>query len=189
MLVALMAVSPSFGQDQPPEWQTQVRKYAEAQDWDSAMSIVDREVARAPQDADVRAWRARVLTWSGRLAEAEKEYREILRLSPKDPDNWMGLGSVYLRAGRTEEALRALNTAVDLDPKRADLHDARARALRAMGERSEARIEFQRALNLDPASREARAGMISTRSEPKHELRFGQDNDLLISRAPIATDR
>ena len=178
MLAGLMVVSPSFGQDKPPEWQMQVRKYAEAQDWDSAMKIVDREVARAPQDADVRAWRARVLSWSGRLAEAEKEYREILRLSPKDPDNWMGLGSVYLRAGRTEEALRALNTAVDLDPKRADLHDARARALRAMGERSEARIEFQRALNLDPASMEARAGMLSTRSEPKHELRFGQDNDL-----------
>src|SRR5260370_27680402 len=70
MLVALMAVSPSFGQDQPPEWQTQVRKYAEAQDWDSAMSIVDREVAPAPQAADVQAWRARVLTRSGRLWEA-----------------------------------------------------------------------------------------------------------------------
>jgi hypothetical protein len=142
------------------------------------MRIVERELARAPQDMDVRAWRARVLSWSGHLAEAENEYLEILKTSRNDPDNWMGLASVYLREGRREDALRALDRAVELDPKRADLRAERARALRAMGERSEARMEFQKALNLDPTSMEARAGLISVRGEPKHELRFGQDNDL-----------
>ena len=76
---ALLAASAVFGQDHPPDWQTQVRKYSEAQDWNSAMRIVDQEAARAPQDMDVRAWRARVLAWSGHLAEAEKEYLEILK--------------------------------------------------------------------------------------------------------------
>jgi tetratricopeptide (TPR) repeat protein len=165
-------------QEQRPSWQADVRKYVEAQDWDSAMKIVDREVARAPQDMDVRAWRARVLTWSGHLAEAEKEYQETLKVSRSDPDNWMGLAGVYSREGRFEEALRALDRAVELDAKRADLRAARARALRAMGERNEARMEFQYALNLDPASMEARAGLNSVRGEPRHELRFGQDNDL-----------
>jgi hypothetical protein len=174
----MLVVFPAFGQDQPSEWQTQVRKFAETKDWDSAMRIVEREVARAPQDMDVGAWRARGLSWSGHLAEAEKEYLEILKVSRNDPDNWMGLASVYLREGRTEEALRALNSAVELDPKRADIHAARARALRAVGEQSEARTEFQRALNLDPASTEARTGLFSVRGVPKQELRFGQDNDL-----------
>jgi tetratricopeptide (TPR) repeat protein len=178
LLGALLIASPVFGQDQAPEWQTQVRKCAEAQDWESALRIVDQELARAPQDMDVRAWRARVLAWSGRVSEAEKEYLEILKVSRKDPDNWTGLANVYLREGRTVEALRALNTAVELDPTRADLHAARARVLRATGERNEARLEFQKALNLDPTSVEARGGLISLRPEPKHELRFGQDNDL-----------
>src|SRR5258708_6253291 len=127
---------------------------------------------------DVRAWRARVLTWAGQLAEAEKEYLEILKVSRTDPDNWMGLASVYLREGRIADALRALDRSVELDPKRGDLRAARARALRAMGERNEARMEFQKALNLDPSSMEARAGLISVRGEPRHEMRFGQDNDL-----------
>jgi tetratricopeptide (TPR) repeat protein len=127
---------------------------------------------------DVRAWRARVLTWSGQLAEAEKEYLEILKFARSDPDNWMGLASVYLREGKATDALRALDRAEELDPKRADLRAARGRALRAIGERNEARTEFQNALNLDPTSVEARAGMISVRGEPKHELRLGQDNDL-----------
>ncbi len=170
--------SPIRSQERLPDWHAEVRKYAEAQDWHSAMRIVDREVARAPQDVDVRAWRARVLTWSGHLAEAEKEYLEILKVSRSDPDNWMGLASVYLREGRVEDALRALDRAVEFDPKRADLRAARARALRAMGDRNEARLEFQKALSLDPASMEARAGLISVRGEPRHELRFGQDNDL-----------
>ncbi len=178
LLGALLIASPVFGQDQTPEWQTQVRKCSEARDWESALRIVDQELARAPQDMDVRAWRARVLAWSGQIAEAEKEYLEILQVSRNDPDNWMGLANAYLREGRTVEALRALDTAVKLDPTRADLHAARARVLRAAGERNEARLEFQKALNLDPTSVEARGGLISLRPEPKHELRFGQDNDL-----------
>src|ERR1700694_5365700 len=174
----MSVVSTAVAQAQPHEWQTQVRKFAETKDWDSAMRIVERELARAPQDMDVQAWRARVMTWSGHLAEAEKEYLEILKVSRNDPDNWMGLASVYLREGRTEDSLRALDRAVELDPNRADLRSARARALRAAGERNEARMEFQKALNLDPASMEARAGLISVRGEPRHEMRFGQDNDL-----------
>ncbi len=176
---ALLCISPTYGQTQTPDWQAQVRKYAEAKDWESAMRIVDQEIARAPQDMDVRAWRARVLAWSGRLAEAEKEYLEILKVSRTDPDNWMGLAGVYLREGKIQAAQQAIDAAEELDPKRADLHAARARVLRAAGKRNEARLEFQKALNLDPTSTEAQAGLVSVRREPKHELRLGQDNDLL----------
>jgi tetratricopeptide (TPR) repeat protein len=178
IFVMVLVVFPAFGQEQPSEWQTQVRKFAESKDWDSAMRIVERELVRAPQDMDVRAWHARVLNWSGHPAEAEKEYLEILKVSRNDPDNWMGLASAYSREGKIEDSLRALDRAVELDPKRADLRAARARVLRVKGQRNEARMEFQKALNLDPTSIEARAGLISVRGEPRHEMRFGQDNDL-----------
>ena len=89
--------SPVRSQGRRPEWQAEVRKYAEAKDWDSALKIVDREVALAPRDMDVRSWRARVLAWSGKLAEAETEYLEILRFARSDTDDWMGLAVVYLR--------------------------------------------------------------------------------------------
>lgn len=177
-LVVLSVALPVMGQDRAPLWQAQVRKYCEAQKWDSALRVVDQELSRAPQDMDVRAWRARILAWSGRLSEAEKEYQEILATSGTDPDNWMGLGSVYAREGRIPEALEALNQAVARDPARADLRVALARVLRAAGQRSEARREFQKALSLNFQSVEARAGLLSLRAEPKHELRFGQDTDL-----------
>jgi tetratricopeptide (TPR) repeat protein len=175
----LLTCSPNLrAQQPPPEWQAEVRKYAEAKDWTKAMRVVEQELARTPQDVDVRAWRARVLTWSGHLAEAELEYLQVAKVSRNDPDIWMGLASVYSREGKTQEALRALNRAVELDPKRDDLRAARGRALRAVGERSQARLEFQKALELNPGSDEARAGLISVRGEPKQELRFGFDEDL-----------
>jgi tetratricopeptide (TPR) repeat protein len=166
-------------QEQTPEWQADVKRYVQSQDWASALRVLDREIARSPRDTDLRAWRARILTWSGHLGEAEKEYLSIAEIVPNDPDVRMGLGTVYMRQGRTEEALRALDRAVELDPKRSDLRAAHGRILRAAKERRESRLEFQRALSLDPTSAEARAGLVSLQSDPKHELRFGQDNDLL----------
>jgi tetratricopeptide (TPR) repeat protein len=177
--IALLCVCTTYGQGQAPDWQAQVRKFAEAKDWESAMRLVEQEIARAPQDMDARAWRARVLAWSGKLPEAENEYREILKVSRTDADNWMGLASVYLREGKIREAQQAIDTAEELDPKRPDIHAARARILRAAGQRSEAQSEFQSALRLDPGSTEARNGLLSVRRGARHELRFGQDNDLL----------
>jgi Tfp pilus assembly protein PilF len=177
--IALVSVPTSKAQSQTPDWQAQVRKYAETKEWDSALRLVEQQIARAPQDMDVRAWRARLLAWAGKLAEAEKEYLEILRVSRTDPDNWMGLASVYLREGKLSEAQRAISTAEELDPKRSDIHAARARILRAEGERKEAQSEFQSALHLEPGSTEAREGLVSVRRGAEHELRIGQDNDLL----------
>lgn len=165
-------------------WQEEARKCAEAQDWTTAMSIVEREIARAPQDMDIRAWRARVLLWSGKLAEAEHEYHEILIAVPNDPDNWMALANVYSREDRTQNALQALDRAVELDPKRADLHAARARALRAAGHLKEAKLEFRRALELDPTSQEAELGLVSLRSGPRNEIRVGMNTDLLSFAGP-----
>jgi tetratricopeptide (TPR) repeat protein len=142
------------------------------------MLIVDREIALSPQDMDIRAWRARVLMWSGRLEDAEHEYREILAVSPKDPDNWMGLANVYTREARPEQAEQALATAVTLDPKRVDLHTARGRALRAAHNLDEAKLEFRKALDLDPKSEDARADLFSLQGEPKHEVIFGSNTDL-----------
>jgi Flp pilus assembly protein TadD len=162
----------SFGQQLTLAWQDDLRGRAEAKDWAAAMAIVDREVALAPKDMDVRAWRARVLTWSGRLAEAESEYRNILTIVSNDPDIWLGLAAVYSREGRTKEALQALDRAAELDPKRSDIQLARAAALRVVGLQDEAKFEVNRALDLDPRSAEGRTGLVSSRDEFRHELVF-----------------
>jgi tetratricopeptide (TPR) repeat protein len=155
-------------EEQPPNWQAQVRKYCDLRDWASAMRVLEAQIARAPEDLDVKVWRARVLTWSGRLEEAENEYRGILAIDRNDPDNWAGLASVCLRQGKVEEALRAIQIAVQMDPGRDDLHAAYVRVLRAADELKTARPDFAK----PPAP--VKAG----RSH-KNELHVGVENDSL----------
>src|SRR5690349_6612414 len=177
IIAAALLALPACAQNQATDWQEQVRKYAEMKDWESALRIVDREIALAPNDMDIRAWRARVLEWSGQLAQAEADYLQVLQVSKSDPDNWLGLGKVYVREAKTQEALRAFDAAVALDPARADLHLARGRALAAAGDRKAAEREFQQALKLDPANEEAKDARKSALAEPHNELRFGQENN------------
>jgi Flp pilus assembly protein TadD len=177
LALTLLAVH-APAQEQQSNWQAQVRKYCDASDWLSAMRVLEQEIARAPGDSDLKAWRARVLTWSGRLTQAEQAYLAILKVSANDPDHWAGLASVYAREGKTQEALRAFDTAVKLDPRRVDLRAARARVLRDAGRRTEARDEFHQALTLDPNNLDARAGLASLRALPTQELRFGDETDL-----------
>jgi tetratricopeptide (TPR) repeat protein len=174
----LLVALPARGQNPPADWQAQVRKYSQMKDWASAMQVVDRELALAPEDTDVWAWRARVLEWSGNSAEAEKEYLRILQVTKNDPDNWLGLAGVYLVEGKTLDALHALDFAVELDPGRADLHMARGRALAAAGDQKSAQLEFQKAQRLDPANDEARVAQRSVLGAPKNELRIGQEDNL-----------
>lgn len=170
--------SRSLGQTMPPTWQAEIRGYVEKHDWNAAMRVVDKQVARSPEDMDVRAWRARVLTWAGKLDEAEHEFLRIVAVVPNDPDDWMGLAAVYTRENRTQDALQALDRAVQLDSKRADLHLARGRALRAVSERTEAKAEFEEALVLEPRNEEARSGIASLRSESRHQLLLETNTDL-----------
>jgi tetratricopeptide (TPR) repeat protein len=166
------------GQELPAAWQTEVRKDADAHDFDAALRVIDQQLAKYPHDVDIRAWHARVLSWAGRLSESEKEFVEIVKVAGNDPDNWMGLALVHVQQGRFPEAVREADHSVELDPKRADLRTSRAQVLRAAGDRGEAQLEFRKALSLDPTSADARSGLFSLRGEGKHELRFGLDNDL-----------
>src|SRR3954468_1931297 len=77
-----MSIVPIECQQSGSSWQEEVRKYANQQNWAAAMHIVESQINGAPQDMDVRAWRARVLMWSGKRAEAEGEYQAILVIAP-----------------------------------------------------------------------------------------------------------
>jgi predicted Zn-dependent protease len=119
-LAALLSALICCGQSQIPEWQAQVRKYSEAREWNSALAVLDLEISRAPENPELKEWRARVLTWAGRLAEAEHEYRAILALDTRDPDNWAGLATVCLREGKIEDALRTIAGSLSSTKNRAE---------------------------------------------------------------------
>src|SRR5882757_11508044 len=169
----------ALAQEQQSDWQIQVRKYCDANDWAAALRVVDQRIAQAPNDLDLKAWHARVLGWSGNLAAAQQEYLEILSVSPNDPDVWAGLGSVYARQGKDDDALLALGRAVQLDPQRADLRIAHTRALREAENRNVAAAELKNAASLDPSSTKTPRAIKAGRRVVTGELRVGNETDFL----------
>jgi len=165
-------------QEPSPDWQREVHRYSQARDWAKAFEVVNAVLARNPADVDARESQAWLFLWSGDVPKAEQGFLALTKDSPKDPDMWQGLSSVYERQGRWQEALKAIDQAIQLDPHRTDLREQRAAVLRALDRRPEARLEFMRVLEMDPSSTEAKSGLLSLQEPPKHELRIGTDEDL-----------
>ncbi|HKV49037.1 MAG TPA: tetratricopeptide repeat protein [Candidatus Acidoferrales bacterium] len=156
-----------------------VRQDAAVANWSDAFRLVDGVLATQPANYDARAWKARLSLWSGDTRGAEAGFLSLTAESPKDPDVWQGLASVYEREGRWDDALDAIDQAEALDSRRADIHIARARILKALNQTPQAHDEFRQALAIDPHNAEARAAITSSGPLPKQELRIGTDDDLL----------
>jgi Flp pilus assembly protein TadD len=59
---------------------------------------------------------ARLLAQDGRTEEAEKEYREAVRLDPNDPSMRFALARFLAGAGRKDEARKEAETVLALKP-------------------------------------------------------------------------
>ena len=98
--------------------------YAEAGKSDEALSLEAQAVAAAPADTEIRSTYANQLRAGGNYTDAVKQYTEILRLLPHDPDAHFSRGMVYVQTHQMRLAradLRAfLLTARRDDPRRAE---------------------------------------------------------------------
>jgi protein O-GlcNAc transferase len=92
---------------------------------------------------------------AGRLADAEKIYREILAKEPQHPQALQYLGAALLRMGRVDEAIDLIRRAVEINPHDLDAHGNLGNALRAKGDLDAAAAEYERAIQLQPASANA----------------------------------
>jgi tetratricopeptide (TPR) repeat protein len=91
----------------------------------------------------------------GRTSEAENEWLEAVRLSPKDITSWQALGDLYLSKGQWEPALKAYSVIAKLNKDTPDLWTKIARAEVRMGNASGARQAVEISLKKNPNDVEA----------------------------------
>jgi predicted O-linked N-acetylglucosamine transferase (SPINDLY family) len=92
---------------------------------------------------------------AGRLAEAERGYRQILHRLPDHPDSLHLLGVIALQSGNTEAALALVERAVALRPDGAVYRNNLGQVLERLGRHDEAARAYESAIRLDPAEAEA----------------------------------
>ena len=89
---------------------------------------------------------------AGRLAEAERVYRQVLAQQPNHPEALYLLGTMAQQVGRNDAAIQLLRKAAEFAPADARYHVKLAAALQGLRQLDDAVAEFSKAIQLDPAS-------------------------------------
>ena len=92
---------------------------------------------------------------SGRLQQAERMYREVLRIDPDHADALHLLGLIAYQTGELPTAVDLLRRAVAANPQAAAFHANLGAAFAAAGRCDEARAAYLRALQIQPDYAEA----------------------------------
>jgi tetratricopeptide (TPR) repeat protein len=96
---------------------------------------------------------------AGRLAEAERIYRQILSQQPNHADATHLLGVLARQAGRLDAGIELMRRAIRLKPDLAAAHCNLGNALQGKGQLDEAIASYRRAIALNPNLPEANSNL------------------------------
>jgi len=100
-----------------------------------------------------------LMSMTGRLADAEREYRRALALDPAHAGARGNLGPLLVRMGRTREAAEELRRLVADDPENVSALTNLGVVLMQQGRAGDARPYLERALQIAPEMPQARAAL------------------------------
>lgn len=94
-------------------------------------------------------------TWG----DAERLYREVVRIAPGHWEAWNNLGVMAYQLGRRDEALAAWERAIEENPESAETYNNIGTLLQDSGKLEAASVYFVRALRIDEEMAEARVNL------------------------------
>nr|WP_301288555.1 MULTISPECIES: transcriptional regulator [Methylorubrum] len=131
-----------------------------AQDYETALALLDRSLALNPNSAAAYERSGWVRCYIGEADWAATHFRAAKRQSPLDPNTFRfdsGLGLALCMAGAHEEALAWLDRSMAEDPTWTSTHRVRAASLAWLGRQAEAETAAARFMALEPSYRASRA--------------------------------
>ena len=117
---------------------------------ETALTSLEKALAVAPNDAEIRNNLGILLAGQGRDAEAIACFSQAATLAPRHADVRNNLGILLGRAGRQAEALEAFEQAIRLRPSHAQTHFNLGNLLKDCGRVEDAVQAFRRAIACEP---------------------------------------
>lgn len=172
-----------------------VAAHAQARTWKDSVSLFRHALAVTEGNYVAHLNLGFELARRGVRDEAERHYRESLRLQPNLPETHAALGTSLRKWGRPQEALRHLKRAVDLRPRNARYRVSLATVLEDLGRDEEAAVHLRKALEIAPRFADAHHGLADILQEQgrtdeavQHYLRVVEEDPGRIGvYAPAAT--
>jgi YaiO family outer membrane protein len=148
----------------------QAKQLEDAQRYDAAMTAYRTMLQQDPENDEVRAALARLLSWQGSHAEAVDLYREIVRRHPIDLDMRTALARVLSWQLDRKEAQQLYEKVLQEDSRHLDALQGLGDLLRWEGRSVDALLYYEQAyaINHDSAIAERIASMKQARHQPEH---------------------
>jgi Flp pilus assembly protein TadD len=105
----------------------------------------------------------------GKFPEAERQFREAVRLKPDHAGAQSNLGNALGAQNKLEKAIPHYQKALEIDPRDFQTHFNLGVSLLRQGRRGEARNHFMEALRLHPDYPEAKKALAELDSSPEQE--------------------
>ena len=153
--------------------------------WEALLALVALVVLlviaiRMRGDDDDALRRGEAAYRAGRVAEAERAFREHAQENPRDAEPYVYLARIYREAGRLDQAEREIQSGLRVAPDDAGLHTEHGFLLLDAGRAADAVPVFRRAVVADTASARAWGGLVrSLRAAGRP-----QDAEQVLRRAP-----
>jgi tetratricopeptide (TPR) repeat protein len=96
---------------------------------------------------------------SGRIAEAEQRYRQILEIDPDHADSLHLLGMIAYEAGNCDTAIEKITRAIQINPRASSYHSNLGNVLQHLGRAREAGSSYLNALKIKPDLVEAQVNL------------------------------
>jgi tetratricopeptide (TPR) repeat protein len=129
-------------------------EYRRQNDFEHAKQEFLKDIAIAPDVAYDYDELGAVCYALNRIPEAERYFKEALRLDPGMGTANYGLAKIYKQQGKYAAALDALHAAGAIDPRSSSVYYLRGQILYAMGRRQEAKLQFKEAARLKQDTRD-----------------------------------
>jgi len=120
--------------------------------FDRSNEYADRLTLRYPEEPEVHYFRGSVFAAQKKTADAEREYRYELRISPEHVPAMLALAGIGLDKNEVTEAETLAMKAVDLAPKDSESHEVFGRVLMAKGQNAASARELEIAKEIAPDS-------------------------------------
>ena len=117
-----------------------------------ALKLLQEQLSRNPQNQVMRMVTANAALVVKQFDLAEREYRKLLEVDPKNFELFLRLGEVIYVKGQAQQALDMFRQAEALQPKQPRLNLDIALAMESLGMRHEALPYYKTVLSLEPAN-------------------------------------